>query len=264
MFGWDELFNRRVYVTLTAELLSLVTCGHGLTILGKRPGQAGSSYISPTIITMSWFRKKDSAIPPVNEPARSSYLGTGASAGIGRSPSPGIASRSHNQPPSFMNNDPYERSQAAQGAGPQSTAPASAGRAASNTNLGERFRRNDPVGDPYARGRGNIDQDRAELFSGYDPEKNKPTGRFADNTASRDFPESMPSEANEEDEVEGIKKQTRALKQDSAASTRNALRIAREAEETARNTLTRLGDQSGECSFIFYMNLLPFNLFAAL
>ncbi|KAJ8455673.1 hypothetical protein ONZ45_g18879 [Pleurotus djamor] len=34
------------------------------------------------------------------------------------------------------------------------------------------------------------------------------------------------------------------LLQESVASTRNALRLAREAEETARNTLTRLGDQS--------------------
>jgi len=34
------------------------------------------------------------------------------------------------------------------------------------------------------------------------------------------------------------------VKQDSVNSTRNALRIAREAEETARNALTRLGDQS--------------------
>jgi hypothetical protein len=44
-----------------------------------------------------------------------------------------------------------------------------------------------------------------------------------------------------EDDVEGIKTQTRFVKQESVNSTRNALRMAREAEETARNTLTRLG-----------------------
>jgi hypothetical protein len=44
---------------------------------------------------------------------------------------------------------------------------------------------------------------------------------------------------------EAIKQQIRFTKQESLASTRNALRTAREAEETARNTLTRLGDQSG-------------------
>lgn len=37
----------------------------------------------------------------------------------------------------------------------------------------------------------------------------------------------------------------RFTKQESVNSTRNALRLAREAEETARNTLGRLGDQSG-------------------
>ena len=51
---------------------------------------------------------------------------------------------------------------------------------------------------------------------------------------------------NEEDqEVEGIKQQTRFIKQESLASTRNAVRIAREAEETARATLDKLGEQSG-------------------
>ncbi|GAA6059357.1 hypothetical protein JCM10212_003255 [Sporobolomyces blumeae] len=50
---------------------------------------------------------------------------------------------------------------------------------------------------------------------------------------------------NEEDEeVEGIKQQMRFTKQESLASTRNAVRIAREAEETARATLDKLGDQS--------------------
>ena len=54
-----------------------------------------------------------------------------------------------------------------------------------------------------------------------------------------------PGEENEED-VEGIKQQLRTTKQESLASTRNALRLAHEAEETARNTVTRLGSQSGE------------------
>ena len=49
----------------------------------------------------------------------------------------------------------------------------------------------------------------------------------------------------EDEEVEGIKQQTRFIKQESVNSTRNALRVAREAEETARATLSKLGDQSG-------------------
>lgn len=50
---------------------------------------------------------------------------------------------------------------------------------------------------------------------------------------------------DEEEEVEGIKQNLRFVKQESLASTRNALRIAREAAETGTATLERLGDQSG-------------------
>lgn len=54
------------------------------------------------------------------------------------------------------------------------------------------------------------------------------------------------SQLNEEDEeVEGIKQQMRFTNHESLASTRNAVRIAREAEETGRATLDRLGLQSG-------------------
>lgn len=48
----------------------------------------------------------------------------------------------------------------------------------------------------------------------------------------------------EDDEVEAIKQQMRFAKQESLSSTRNALRIAREAEETATNTMFKLSDQS--------------------
>ncbi|KAJ1579182.1 hypothetical protein NDA12_006772 [Ustilago hordei] len=48
----------------------------------------------------------------------------------------------------------------------------------------------------------------------------------------------------EDDEVEAIKQQMRFTKQESLSSTRNAVRIAREAEETATNTMFKLSDQS--------------------
>lgn len=55
----------------------------------------------------------------------------------------------------------------------------------------------------------------------------------------------MSAEQQEEDEeVEGVRQQMRFVKQESLASTRNAMRIAMEAEETARATLDKLGDQS--------------------
>lgn len=48
----------------------------------------------------------------------------------------------------------------------------------------------------------------------------------------------------EEDEVQALKFQIRNTKQESLSSTRNALRLARETEETASNTMIKLGEQS--------------------
>lgn len=48
----------------------------------------------------------------------------------------------------------------------------------------------------------------------------------------------------EDEEVEGIKGQLRFTKQESVASTRNTLRMAREAEESGKNTMGMLGAQS--------------------
>lgn len=104
----------------------------------------------------------------------------------------------------------------------------------------DRYQRNNPV-DVYSRGQGNLDNDRRELFAGHNP--NTPSsGRFAHDGPT--LREPAPGEENDED-VEGIKQQTRFVKQESVNSTRNALRMAREAEETARNTINRLGSQSG-------------------
>lgn len=47
-----------------------------------------------------------------------------------------------------------------------------------------------------------------------------------------------------DEEVEAVKQQMRFTKQESLSSSRNALRMAREAEETAMNSMMRLGDQS--------------------
>lgn len=92
----------------------------------------------------------------------------------------------------------------------------------------------------YARGGAELESDRNELFSGYNPQKSG-SGRFFDGPDIGRDP--TPGEEKDED-IEGIKQQTRFVKQESVNSTRNALRMAREAEETARHTLTRLGDQS--------------------
>ncbi|KAG7099244.1 hypothetical protein E1B28_001107 [Marasmius oreades] len=101
----------------------------------------------------------------------------------------------------------------------------------------DKYSRSNGVGDVYSRGAANIEQDRNELFSGYNPQKSG-SGRFFDG------PPRAGDGEGDEDDVEGIKQQTKFMKQDSVNSTRNALRMAREAEETARGTLGKLGDQS--------------------
>ena len=101
----------------------------------------------------------------------------------------------------------------------------------------------------YARGGAELESDRNELFSAYNPQKSG-SGRFFDGPDTGRDP--TPGEEKYED-IEGIKQQTRFVKQESVNSTRNALRMAREAEETARHTLTRLGDQSGK--FLSYCSV---------
>ncbi|KAG8219830.1 hypothetical protein J3R82DRAFT_806 [Butyriboletus roseoflavus] len=102
-----------------------------------------------------------------------------------------------------------------------------------------------------------LDRARGELFAGYNSEK-AGSGRFFNGPEiGREPP---PGEENEED-VEGIKQQTRFLKQESVNSTRNALRMAQEAEETARGTMGRLADQSGTSDF-FERNLINNHVFA--
>jgi len=89
---------------------------------------------------------------------------------------------------------------------------------------------------------GNPDANRQELFKG----ARAPNRSFVD----RDLDQQPTSSGNqfngddEDEEVEAIKQQIKFTKQESLSSTRNALRIAREAEETARNTMNRLGEQS--------------------
>ena len=169
-------------------------------------------------------RKPDSLIPPV----QSELASPGASRGPSRSTSslPSYRSNASTYVPSRDGRDPY------------------------NTTAKSKPQNDDyesPVvkpstGDTQAQ----LDRARGELFAGYNPER-VGSGRFFDGPEIGRGP--LPGEENEED-VEGIKQQTRFLKQESVNSTRNALRMAREAEETARGTLGRLADQSGARFFL--------------
>lgn len=53
----------------------------------------------------------------------------------------------------------------------------------------------------------------------------------------------LTAEEEEEEEIQGIKEEMKFTKQGDIASTRNALRVAAQAEETGRETLARLGAQ---------------------
>jgi hypothetical protein len=181
---------------------------------------------------MSFWKSKSekTLIPPVADapqyPRANSYSG-----GNSASPRPSNHSNYSNSS-TYVDDDPYAPSSKS-----AYTAPQSDGYSAVN-----RYNRNKPVGDRYARGEGQLDEERNELFSGYNAEKAGTGGRFFDGPLPRKEP--APGEEDEED-VEGIKQQTRFVKQESVNSSRNALRLMREAEETARGTLGRLGDQSG-------------------
>jgi hypothetical protein len=62
-------------------------------------------------------------------------------------------------------------------------------------------------------------------------------------TASTYQERALTAEEEEEEEVGAVKQEIRFVKQGDVASTRNALRVAAQAEETGRNTLARLGAQ---------------------
>ncbi|KAJ6604687.1 protein transporter SEC9 [Mycena vulgaris] len=180
---------------------------------------------------MSFFKRKDNnkpLIPPVQ---------SGQPLGNSSSPRPARSSAATYVP--SRDGDPYNAPSS------RTASYSSDTKTDYNDNYQPRdkYNRNNGVGDVYSRPGekfSKLDDDRAALFSGYNAEK-AGSGRFFDGPQlDRDPP---PGEENDED-VEGIKKQTKFVKQESANSTRNALRLAREAEDTARNTLTRLGSQS--------------------
>ncbi|TFK75733.1 hypothetical protein BDN72DRAFT_954882 [Pluteus cervinus] len=197
---------------------------------------------------MSFFRRKDqNQIPPV---APSGGGGSGNSS----SPRPSNRSNANTYVPSrdgdlsgSYDTSSYKYTQQ----GPPAPIPDSDPYSSTARRYGQSTGRSSgAVGDVYSRGAAasatsgpvDLDRDRNELFSGYNPEK-AGSGRFFDGPSTGARPPPREGEETEED-VEAIKKDIRWVKQESVNSTRNALRLAQEAEETGRNTLLRLGDQS--------------------
>ncbi|KAJ9096606.1 hypothetical protein QFC19_007139 [Naganishia cerealis] len=172
---------------------------------------------------MSFFRRKDkSVIPPVAPPPGYDSSPVSVSS---TPPPPGAAARQQlfgsktpaaTGPPAAV--DPYANSRGA----------SSLGRAPSYTST---------PGDPYGDAKGSSERD--QLFGGFIPKEPVEKARvygYEGRENEDDF--------DEDEEIEGIKHQMRDVKQESLAGTRNALRVAREAEDTARGTLAKLADQS--------------------
>ncbi|KAK2461891.1 hypothetical protein APHAL10511_006354 [Amanita phalloides] len=196
-----------------AALESVVKRGKGVTVVGKKskelPRRKGNN-IALLYTTMPLFKRKEQVmIPPVPESADNS------------SSRQGNKSHASTYVPS-RDGDPYNF-------------PSNRSTLEDAKGFRDKYNRNNDVGDVYSRGGANIDRDRGELLSGYKPREGV-QNQFVDG----------PNDSGEgnDDDIEGIKTQTRFIKQDSVNTTRNALRLAREAEETARNTLTKLGVQS--------------------
>ena len=110
-----------------------------------------------------------------------------------------------------------------------------------------------------ARGYSNesIDPNRNALFGNRPPPQVDAYGRSqggygggAPNDPDRYDEYQQQAQDDDEGDVEAIKQEIRFTKQESLSSTRNAIRIASEAEETGRNSLTRLGGQSEKLSGI--------------
>ncbi|CAK9779875.1 hypothetical protein CC85DRAFT_286209 [Cutaneotrichosporon oleaginosum] len=172
---------------------------------------------------MGFFkRNKGPEIPPVmptpgqhqavNDPYAAGGGGGGGGFGGGGRPDP-YASSGHR--------DPYAGVQKARAAG---TDP--------NSIYG--IQRGQPPQDPEN------DANREALFGGFNGGGQRQTQQRKYGYEGREQEEDF----DEDDEIEGIRQGMRETKMDSLASTRNALRLAREAEENAHGTIARLADQS--------------------
>lgn len=122
-----------------------------------------------------------------------------------------------------------------------------------------------PSAGAYSGGRSPADPNREALFSGRHPGASAypppQSGGYGQQQQQQQigsygggYSEPLTAEQEEDEDVEAVKQQIRFTKQESVASTRNALRVAAQAEESGRNTLARLGQQ-GELLYNTEKNL---------
>ncbi|KIM32987.1 hypothetical protein M408DRAFT_326662 [Serendipita vermifera MAFF 305830] len=206
---------------------------------------------------MSWFRSKDRATTPkIPEPERNPYnrpddngipdeyetnrqaLFAPQQGGAQRGPSPSGRPQQRNRYDEPDNEDDYgaQRNNVIRKGPPPPNAAAVAREANSLRSMPDRYNRSGGPNDAYSRGVKDLDQDRANLFSGATV---KPVGRPSGRPG-----QGQDQDQDEEEDLEAIQTKTKDLKQQTVASTREALRMMREAEETGKNTLLKLGTQS--------------------
>lgn len=195
---------------------------------------------------MGFFSKKDKLaipLPPNEQPSRSH-----SPAGGHQTPDQANANRNE----LFGSSSP-----AAGGARPN---PYGASRSGGSDLYSARAAPDRPTVD-LARLKQEQDPMRGALFAGYNPDalpksegrKQYDSSPYAGGGGGEEGGLGG-TEQDQEEEVEMIKRDIRGVKQETLGSSRNALRIAREAEETARTTLGKLGDQSG--AFLLLFSLL--------
>ncbi|KAG8802529.1 Protein transport protein S9 plasma membrane t-SNARE [Serendipita sp. 398] len=215
---------------------------------------------------MSWFKKKETPgartpepqydpyarrpgeenIPDEYESNRNALLGPAAGSG-GRRPSPapdhnGYRSAAPQRNRYDVREDEeegsYRSGNTLRKAGPPPSAQAIAREANSIRAMPDRVARSGP-NDQYSRGARDLDRDRNALFSGatVNPRASGGNNRYDEQRGGA-------GEEDEEEDLEAIQKKTKDTKQASVNSTRDALRMMRETEETGRSTLMKLGAQS--------------------
>ncbi|KAM0750808.1 hypothetical protein T439DRAFT_334447 [Meredithblackwellia eburnea MCA 4105] len=188
--------------------------------------------------------KKKEVIPEVAQP---SYSGGGGGGGGSGSAYGNKANSVVSSAPSYRTNNSYvPPSQGGAGYGPPPGQRQPQYGAPPQQHGG--YSRGAPP--PQSGAYGGNSNARSQLLSGAPPQRGPSPGgdRYGSGTGgaysgNQDAGQDQ-AQQNEDEEVEGIKQQMRFVKQESLASTRNAVRIAREAEETARATLDKLRDQS--------------------
>jgi hypothetical protein len=90
----------------------------------------------------------------------------------------------------------------------------------------------------YGTSNNNYQQDRQNLFNGYNDKPNQSAQRTSGNDGYN------VQETEEDEDVAQLQKQIRNVKQDTLQSTRNALQKISETEDSAANTMNMLGQQS--------------------